>query len=150
MKLIERKKELKSPSPCVAVVFVRSSGNEGEQEYFKKFWSGKADKIIISFDDNRNDTSTDDLKNKPAVAYPCRRLWKELVVMSNGKVALCCVDFDGSVILGDFNSQSFMEIWNDAKFEKIREKHLMYKADEIPLCKKCVHPYRMNVKSWWR
>ena len=150
LKLIERKKELKSPSPCIAVVFVRSANNEDEQEDFKKFWSGKADKIIISFDDNRNDTSTDDLKNKPAVAYPCRRLWKELVVMSNGKVALCCVDFDGSVILGDFNSQSFMEIWNDAKFEKIREKHLMYKADEIPLCKKCVHPYRMNVKSWWR
>ena len=150
LKLIERKKELKSPSPCVAVVFVRSADNEGEQEGFKKFWSGKADKIIISFDDNRNDTSTDDLKNKPAVAYPCRRLWKELVVMSNGKAALCCVDFDGSVILGDFNSQSFMEIWNGAKFEKIREKHLMYKANEIPLCKKCAHPYRMNITSWWR
>ena len=150
LKLIERKKELKSPSPCVAVVFVRSVNNEGEQEDFKKFWFGKADKIIISFDDNRNDTSTHDFKNKPAVAYPCRRLWKELVVMSNGKAALCCVDFDGSVILGDFNSQSFMEIWNGAKFEKIREKHLMYKANEIPLCKKCAHPYRMNVSSWWR
>ena len=150
LKLIERKKELKSSSPCVAVVFVRSAGNEGEQGEFKKFWADKADKIIVSFDDNRNDTSNFFAGRNFKKAYPCLRLWTEMVVMSDGKVALCCIDYDGSIVVGDFNNQSLQEIWHNDRFIKIREKHLSYVADEIPLCKKCAHPYRMNITSWWR
>lgn len=151
LKLIERKKELGSPSPCVAVVFVRSKDNEGEQEEFKKFWHGRADKIIISFDDNRNDTADISLMKKPsAKAYPCLRLWRELVVMSDGRVALCCIDFDGSVVVGDFAKQTLEEIWDGEKFAEIRRKHMRFEAGEIPLCRKCFHPYRMNVTSWWR
>ncbi|MDP3902167.1 MAG: radical SAM/SPASM domain-containing protein [bacterium] len=150
LKLIERKKELKSQSPCVAVVFVRSMDNEKEQEEFKKFWHGKADKVIISFDDNRNNTSNFFTKNRFGATYPCLRLWTEVVVMSDGKVALCCIDFDGSVVVGDFKNQNLQEIWNEERYNKIRNKHLKYKADEIPLCKKCTHPYRMNILSWWR
>ena len=36
-KTYRKKKELKSSSPCVAVVFVRSADNEGEQGEFKSF-----------------------------------------------------------------------------------------------------------------
>lgn len=150
LRLIETKKKLKSSSPRVAVVFVRSSDNKGEQEIFKKFWKGKADKVIVSFDDNRNDTSDGFLKNGRMTAYPCRKLWGEMVAISDGKAVLCCVDFNGSVVLGDFNKQSISEIWSSPKFKQIREKHLAFKADEMPLCKKCAHPYRMNVSSWWR
>lgn len=149
--LINRKKELKSLSPCVSVVFVRSAGNMEEEEEFKKFWNGRADKIVVSFDDNRNDTADiSSVKKSSAKAYPCLRLWRELVVTSDAKVALCCVDFDGSAVVGDFSKQTLEEIWNSEKFVKIRKKHLLYKTDEIPLCRKCFHPYRMNVTSWWR
>ena len=41
--------------------------------------------------------------------------------MSNGKVALCCIDSDGKELLGDFNSQSLREIWENEKFKEIRK-----------------------------
>ena len=150
LRLVERKKQMNSSSPRVAVVFVRSENNEGEQEDFKKFWTGKADKIIISFDDNRNDTSKFSFADRSVKPYPCLRLWTEIVVMSDGRAVLCCIDYDGSVVVGDFNNQSLKEIWNSDKISKIRKKHLTYAADEIPICKKCAHPFRMNITSWWR
>jgi len=66
--------------------------------------------------------------------------------MSNGKAPLCCVDYDGKIILGDFNTQSLEEIWNNESFKKIRQLHLDFKADEISLCKKCRNSYRRNIR----
>lgn len=148
--LISAKKERGFGAPKINVAFVKQKENKGEVEEFKKFWSGKADKIITAFDDNRNETSEFfDKKSKSAVSYPCRKLWTEIVVMSNGKVALCCVDYDGSVVMGDFNKQTLKEIWNGEKFKKARRLHLDFKSKEIPVCKNCVHSYRMNARSWW-
>ena len=150
LKLISARKMLNRDKPKINVAFVRQKANKNEIEDFKKFWSGKADKIIIAFDDNRNETSEFfDKKAKNPVSYPCRKLWTEVVVMSSGQAALCCVDYDGSVALGDFKNQTLREIWNGEKFKKIRQAHLDFRSQEIPICKACVHSYRMNAKSWW-
>ncbi len=150
LRLVERKKEL-GAGPVISVVFTRSKLNEGELEEFKNFWSDRVDKVIISYDDNRNKTSDFfESHSGGPTAYPCRRLWTELVVISSGKVVLCCVDADGSVIFGDFNKQGLMEIWNEKRYEEARNLHLGFMADKIPLCKTCVHPYRLNLRSWWR
>ncbi|KKR49048.1 MAG: hypothetical protein UT86_C0001G0020 [Candidatus Magasanikbacteria bacterium GW2011_GWC2_40_17] len=148
--LIKRKKELNLKSPKIRVIFVRQESNKAEVNEFINFWQGKADRVIISSDDNRNDTSS--FFNKTNVskkAFPCKRLWSELIVMSNGKVPLCCIDADGEVNLGDFNIAKLKEIWNSEKFKQIRKLHLDFKADRISLCRSCVHPFRMNLKSWW-
>lgn len=148
--LINQKKKLNLQKPKIRVIFVRQELNEVELAEFKHFWEGNADSIIISFDDNRNKTSFF-FKDKTIqqTAFPCRKLWSEIIVMSNGMVALCCVDANGEVILGDFNRQTLKEIWNSKKFRQIRKLHLDFKADDLALCKTCVHPYRMNLKSWW-
>ena len=150
LRLINAKKLLGGNKPRINVAFVRQRDNKNEVEDFKKFWSGKADKIIIAFDDNRNETSEFfDKKAKSMISYPCRKLWTEVVVMSSGKVALCCIDYDGSAVLGDFKSQTLQDIWNGERFKKAREMHLAFRSKEIPICKNCVHSYRMNAKSWW-
>jgi radical SAM protein with 4Fe4S-binding SPASM domain len=149
--LDERKKRgLKYPK--INLVYTRQNLNWNEMEDFKKMWEGRVDKIFWSLDDNRNNTGP--LKfglgvKRAPIAYPCLKLWTELVVMSDGRVALCCIDYDGKVILGDFKKQTLQEIWDSPGYKKIRDLHVNYKADQIQLCKTCLHPWRLNVHSWW-
>ncbi|KKR82048.1 MAG: molybdopterin cofactor synthesis protein A [Parcubacteria group bacterium GW2011_GWD2_40_9] len=147
--LIKRKKEKGFLSPKIRVVFVRQKANKNEVEEYKKFWQGKADSIVISTDDNRNSNSGFFKYFRIRKAFPCKKIWTEMIVMSNGKVALCCADADGEVILGDFNKQGFKEIWESDKFKKIRNLHLNFESNKISICKNCLHSYRMNLKSWW-
>jgi len=147
--LIKRKRDKGFLHPKIRVVFVRQKDNKNEVGEYKNFWKDKADSIVISTDDNRNSNSGFFKYLRSKKPFPCRKIWTETIVMSNGKVALCCIDADGEVVLGDFNKQTLRQIWESAKFKKIREFHLNYEADKITLCKNCLHPYRMNLKSWW-
>ena len=150
LSLLEAKNERGLKKPKIRVVFVKQKLNENELEEYKKFWSDKVGSIVISTDDNRNENSKYFKSVAGKKPFPCKQIWTEIIAMSNGKVALCCVDADGSVTLGDFNKQTLKEIWESDKFRKIRKLHLNYEADKIPLCKNCLHSYRMNLKSWWR
>lgn len=148
--LTERRRELGLNKPRIKVVFVGQKENKTEIKEYKNFWKSKADKIIISFDDNRNNTSEFFDKHKKKKPFPCNKLWAEMNVVSSGKVALCCVDYDAKETLGDFKTQSLREIWNSEKFNEIRKKHLDYRANEVSVCETCVHPHRLNLRSWWK
>jgi len=146
LNLIKRKKDLGLEKPKIKLNFVKQKLNEAELKEFRSFWVDKVDKIYVSLDDGRNEIPElfeNDKKN--LTSFPCVRLWHELIVMSNGKVPLCCMDYDGKIILGDFNTQSLKEIWGGDNFKKIRQLHLDFKADKIHLCKKCVSPWRRNI-----
>lgn len=80
--------------------------------------------------------------------YPCPILWGAPTVMSNGKVVLCCKDYDGSIELGDLNKQTIREIWNSDKLSRIKELHLRGEGCKIELCKNCDSLYRASL-SWW-
>ena len=97
LNLIKTRNERGLAKPMINLVFVKSKNNLKEANDFEKFWSGLADGAGFSHDDNRNNT----VDVCGHVAYPCRRLWSEMLVMSDGRVPLCCVDCDGEVILGD-------------------------------------------------
>jgi MoaA/NifB/PqqE/SkfB family radical SAM enzyme len=144
LNLIEKRKSLGLKYPKIKLNFVEQKINRAELIDFQSFWSDKVDKIYISCDDQRNDVSESLTKNNSA--SPCLRIWSELIIMSNGQVPLCCVDYDGKIILGDFNKQSLKEIWDNDNFKRIRKLHLDYKADLIPLCKKCLNLFRTNVQ----
>lgn len=150
LNLIKRKKELGLKFPKIRVIFVRQEINESEIDKFENFWQDRADRVIISADDNRNKNSYFfNNKNTRRVAFPCKRLWSEIIVMSDGRVPLCCIDADGEVILGDFKKQTIKDVWNNENFRQIRKLHLDFRAGQISLCRTCAHPFRMNLKSWW-
>ena len=48
----------------------------------------------------------------PTRGYPCYRQWLTFTVLWDGRVALCCADFDGRVILGDLRTSTIREVWN--------------------------------------
>jgi len=147
LNLINRKRWLGLEKPKIKLNFTKQKLNEAEVEEFQSFWIDKVDEISISSNDSRSEISKPFARKKKSFAsFPCLRLWREFIIMSNGKVPLCCIDYDGKIILGDFNTQNLKEIWNSNNFKKIRQLHLNFKADAIPLCKKCINAYRINIK----
>jgi hypothetical protein len=50
---------------------------------------------------------------------PCARWW-ELNIMADGKVALCCMDSDGTYSAGDINTSTMLEVYNAPSYRATR------------------------------
>ena len=76
--------------------------NSADEQAFIEHWRNVADKIHITELHNWAGT----LNHESDVNYPCYRPWLTFTVLWDGRVSLCCADFDGKTILGDLNTQS--------------------------------------------
>ena len=112
-----------------------------------EFWKNKCDFASIYPADSRESGKFVRINYRKMKPYPCFNP-KRLLVLSNGKVALCCVDIDGDVILGDLNKQTLKEIVNSRKFQQISESQMNRKCN-IPMCHSCSKFYIDSAFTWW-
>ncbi len=68
---------------------------------------------------------------------PCWSAFTEGHVRHDGIVSLCCFDADGRFQVGDLNEHSWMEIWHNDKFTKVREAHLKENLAGT-VCEECI------------
>ena len=69
--------------------------------------------------------------------HPCSLLWNRIHVTSEGKLSLCCIDFDNNLIYGDITKHSIKECWNNQKMIDYRKKHKKLDFKGIPMCGEC-------------
>jgi hypothetical protein len=119
--------------PKLILSFVRQN-NSAEEANFIKEWTQVADKIHIT--DLHNWAGT--LNAKSDVQFPCYRLWLTFTVLWDGRVSMCCADFDGRHVFGDLNSQTIAEVWNSPLYMAARRQHLESGGPEI--CRSCDLP----------
>ncbi len=119
-----------------------TSKNEKEIEEMKKFWSKYGIRLVLSSLENRGGNISDvkELSNTPEMRLRrgCIRPTRDMCILFNGKVVLCCVDWLRTVILGDLNEKSITEIWNTPRLQMIREGLNMEDCCHLPeICKDC-------------
>jgi MoaA/NifB/PqqE/SkfB family radical SAM enzyme len=119
--------------PKLILSFVRQ-GNTADENAFIQEWRGIADKIHVT--DLHNWAGT--LNTQSDVRYPCYRPWLTFTVLWDGRVSLCCADFDGRHILGDLRTSTIAEIWNGPAYRDVRRQHLESGGPEI--CRSCDLP----------
>ncbi|MFX1383569.1 MAG: radical SAM/SPASM domain-containing protein [Promethearchaeota archaeon] len=68
---------------------------------------------------------------------PCDFPFRNIYFTYDGKVTLCCRDYDGDLIVGDLKEESLIDIWNGENSEDIRKQHLNLKKLTIDACKRC-------------
>ena len=68
---------------------------------------------------------------------PCWSLFTEGHITYDGRLSACCFDHDGRFDMGDLRSQSFMEAWHSAPFQRLREANLREDVSGT-VCKKCI------------
>jgi radical SAM protein with 4Fe4S-binding SPASM domain len=100
-----------------------------EVDAFQKEWRGKAD--FVNFQPKFFSLP----RRKQSL---CRDLWRILVVLWDGKVVPCCVDFEGDIILGDAEKENLQKIFKGPAMKALRKSHLQKRPPG--LCKKC-SPY---------
>jgi radical SAM protein with 4Fe4S-binding SPASM domain len=127
--------EMGKKRPKLILSFVRQTeGGSAEEQAFIHEWSQVADKIHIT--DLHNWAGT--LNGRSDVNFPCYRLWQTFTVLWDGRVSLCCADFDGRHILGDLRTSTIAEIWNSPPYRSVRRQQLQDGGPEI--CRSCDLP----------
>jgi radical SAM protein with 4Fe4S-binding SPASM domain len=119
--------------PKLILSFVRQDNSADEQAFINE-WSQVADKVHVT--DLHNWAGT--LNARSDVRYPCYRLWLTFTVLWDGRVSLCCADFDGRHILGDLRTSTIAQIWNSPAYRAVRKQHLDDGGPEI--CRSCDLP----------
>jgi len=119
--------------PKLILSFVRQNNSDDEQAFIRE-WSRIADKIHIT--DLHNWAGT--LNDHSDVRFPCYRLWQTFTVLWDGRVSLCCADFDGRNILGDLRTSTIARIWNSAPYRAVRRQHL--ESGGPAICRSCDLP----------
>jgi MoaA/NifB/PqqE/SkfB family radical SAM enzyme len=74
----------------------------------------------------------------------CRHPFYYCMVLWNGRVSACCIDFNGQPILGDLNNNTMSEIWNGARAKQFREDMKKMIFSSYPLCRKCKEWYKCS------
>ena len=123
----------------IRLQFILQKENFNEREPWQKFWRqylGPKDEIkVIKVSNWGSQLDINDF-SIGLLSRPCISPFGTFVIQYDGKVSLCCADFDCKVNMGDLNNQSIVEIWQSEKFKKIRSNFL-HGIIDIPLCKKC-------------
>jgi hypothetical protein len=141
---IERLVRLRAESgmrrPKLILSFVRQN-NSADEQAFIEHWRTIADKVHVT--DLHNWAGT--LNTESDVNYPCYRPWLTFTVLWDGRVSLCCADFDGKTVLGDLNTSTIQEIWNAEPYRNARRQHLESGGPDI--CRSCDLP-RKDSPLW--
>jgi MoaA/NifB/PqqE/SkfB family radical SAM enzyme len=139
-RLLRARAELGRTRPRLVLSFVRQ-GNTNEERAFIEHWSRLADKVHVT--DLHNWART--LQGSANGRFPCYRQWLTFTVLWDGRVALCCADFDGRVILGDMRTSAIRDIWNADAYRRVRREHLQSGGPGI--CRSCDLP-KKDSPTW--
>jgi MoaA/NifB/PqqE/SkfB family radical SAM enzyme len=132
-RLVRIREELDRRRPKLILSFVRQNNSVDEQAFIEH-WRQVADKIHIT--DLHNWAGT--LNQESDVNYPCYRPWLTFTVLWDGRVSLCCADFDGRTVLGDLRTATIREVWNSDAYRSVRRQHLESGGPDI--CRSCDLP----------
>jgi radical SAM protein with 4Fe4S-binding SPASM domain len=147
--LVRKKKEKKLRLPRIYLSFVKCSHNRNEVDLYLSKWKGVVDCISISYLVNWGGKfSGENLLEDTKRRDPCRFLWTDMVISYNGKVAMCCYDYENEIIIGDISKENIMDIWSGKILNALRKSHLKYQFDDISLCKNCVANLHSK-NPWW-
>jgi radical SAM protein with 4Fe4S-binding SPASM domain len=133
------KKSLTSKKPVVTLQIIKMAETLSEIPLFINKW--RPYKVNFSIPDfltwggaEKNDIIKEQKQRK---RYPCHSLWFAPSINWDGKVSICCIDWNNEEIIGDLSKQTLAEIWQSDKIKQYRQYHLSGNYDKIPLCRNC-------------
>lgn len=140
IRFLELRRLSTQEKPRVTISSITLPGDEEKMEKASRLWIGKVDKFVQK---GLHDWSGDIVKitgiagRKKITQKICLLPWLRMAVLVDGRVAACCVDYDGNYILGDLKRDSLKSIWKGEKMVTLRKALLERRKDAIRLCSKC-------------
>ena len=69
---------------------------------------------------------------------PCRKVFTDMIIYWDGRLALCNYDWDEHRNIGDVNVMTLHEAWDSKEYESVRDRHLCNRFDD-EICAECHH-----------
>ena len=110
--------------------FAENVYNKEEAAVFQKRLEAIVDRVIVSpinsqggemYEENKNIQIDDTFPLQP---FPCREVFDRMVILCDGRITACCMDFEGQMVYGDSKENSLCDAWNSEKIRAIRRQHL--------------------------
>jgi MoaA/NifB/PqqE/SkfB family radical SAM enzyme len=151
---ISEKNKANARRPFLHVRMIRMDINKHQIEDFKKKWSVKGvdrcdTKNIYIFDGRASFKRLDSERIFRITSQPCIRPWTAVTVLWNGLVVPCCLDYNGSYILGDLRYQNLREIWNSEKAIDLRRQFVYNDYKKVELCEGCYSKPEVPIRKFY-
>lgn len=136
LSLIDRKRTLKSPKPSIIMRYLLNEFNADEMEQFIAFWEPLVDEVMVWKPHNylygRRYREVDVDKGES-----CGRPFADALNLDiEGRVTVCCFDFNKELEIGNVSRQGIKEILSGEKLQKLRHAHSTRNFTGL-LCESC-------------
>jgi molybdenum cofactor biosynthesis enzyme MoaA len=125
----------------VIVRFIESAANRGEFPEFQRYWSARLTRSTDAVDFCL--THNWGLPVEGIADYgssPCPHVIEVMNILSDGTVALCCLDYDARYDFGNVASQSVLDAFNKPAWQEIRRMHRAGQRRRMAMCQTCYAP----------
>ena len=153
--LMNLKKATGSKTPEITVTIINMDETQHEITAFKEMWMPIADNVVVqsytTWTGSVEDKNVGDQASVSAAGgftFPCKHPWEEFVIANDGRVSICCLDFDFKVEIGDVSKQTIKEVWNGVPIQEIRKKMIENRYDELEICSQC-NNYIFQTECGW-
>ncbi len=129
--------------PRIRIRMTLQDRNSHEEMQWKNFWRSKVSNndFVYSKRINMWGNQLEGYDEKVDVEkysnIPCISLWSTMIVLYNGKVPLCGVDYKPLFELGDLNDSAIKQIWTSENYKNVKKIHSSGRRNDISLCRGC-------------
>jgi len=136
---IKARNELGKTKPSIYIPMVVMDENKSSIDNFKKEFRDADDiglhkKFNFAIGEKKKRSKLWYFLNKQNF---CQRFNSVLTLLVDGKVSMCCFDYEGKEIIGDVSKDSIKNIWNGKSMKNKVELLKKRKFESLLLCAKC-------------
>lgn len=138
------RRDRQSAQPLVVPSLTRCAATLAELEPgFERWIRATGWAVIRGYNDYCGVLPSDTvLAMDPPIRGPCRRLHSRIMLLADGRAALCAQDTAGASAIGSWVSQPLAELWRGGGLHGARRAQSELALDDYPLCGGC--------REWFR
>jgi len=137
-RLLERRRERRSPGHVIYASFVLMDENRGELDDFLAYWHDRVEGVMVYQPRDIHGTCRGLFPGNPTGRRePCYNMTTSAAIMADGRVVPCCNDNTGLSVLGTMPGRSLHDIYNGDAARAFRLSHARGAYGDIPLCSRC-------------
>lgn len=130
--------------PTIQVSTIEISDYLTDQEEFIDYWKKFVDVVRVYYEHDdkgqfRDCSVKKELEKKVPTRQACRKIFTDLLVYWDGRLALCNYDWKGELKSLDLNKMTIKEAWDSLEYENVRTMHKENTISSEYMCSKCNH-----------
>ncbi|HUT22798.1 MAG TPA: radical SAM protein [Sumerlaeia bacterium] len=149
-RLLDLKRQGNYEKPRVRVCMLVTQLLEPQLPGIREYWGRRGVKINLNQLENRGkhkNIQSDKIALRELRSFDwCNRLFEQLYVLYDGRLVMCCADWEQTSVMGDARSQPLREIWAGAKYQECRERFLAGRVAGM-LCDGCAKDAKAKERS---